>query len=145
MTRTAAAVKARAARVLKTVESIGADPYDEGIFMLVECGLHSGFPICCIEFFVRGYWPLMEHMSSLNAHGESVRELLDRASLQQATALRAMERYRDAVRRSDVTPGYIPCPRCLKSRRTVRVRCCDWHLTARERHQALRSHEIRQR
>jgi hypothetical protein len=127
VTRTAAAVKARAARILKAVESIGADPYDEGIFMLVECGLHSGFPICCIEFFVKDYMPIVERPTSPEAS-------------------RAIANYRDAIRRrGDIKPGYIPCPRCLKSRRTVRVKCCDWHLTARDRHQALRSHEIRQR
>jgi hypothetical protein len=134
----AAQVKRRGAAIIKIVEAIGEDPQDEGVFKLVECGLHSGFPQCCIEFFVKTYWPIMTVTSSMNAHGETLEELFDRASLQQATALRAMERYRTTVFKSRVIePGYVPCPHCLSRGRFVKVKRCDWHLTARERRRII--------
>jgi hypothetical protein len=119
---TAEAVRTRATRILKLVEAIGEDPRNEGVFMLVECGLHSGFPVCCIEFFVKAYWPIMTS-----------------GSPRRSTARRAMERYRMSLRNNDnVTPGWVPCPRCLQDRRVIRVRDCDWHLTTRERRHAIR-------
>jgi len=32
------------------------DP-DDGTIHLVECGLHSGSPACCVAFFVQIWWP----------------------------------------------------------------------------------------
>lgn len=128
---TATEARTRAARILQLVEDIGADPEDEGAFQLVECGLHSGFSACCIEFFVRAYWPVMM------ASPRTIKRL-SRSSPRQASVLRAMEGYRTALRGSvAVAPGHVPCPQCLQDRRFVRVRRCDWHLTARERRHAM--------
>jgi hypothetical protein len=110
--RTTAAVTARGARILEIVDAIG--PRDEDAFVFVECGLHSGFPPCCIEFFVNTYKP---HRLAA-----------------------AMEHHNLLVQHSDAPRGYIPCPRCLFDRRFVKtVKRCDWHLTTHERRRILAS------
>jgi hypothetical protein len=62
----------------------------------IACGMHSGFPACCIRYFVQTAYlqdaEFMEHMFAIEAAG---------------------------------TPGYIPCPECLRAKRFVEVRGCD--------------------
>jgi hypothetical protein len=62
----------------------------------VRCGLHSGFPRCCIKFFI-GPWSRMPrpervlYLTSMpNGHG----------------------------------PGYVPCPDCVASKNFVQVKPC---------------------
>ena len=137
MKHTAAAARKRGALIVKVAKSIGEDPCDMSIFMSIECGLHSGFPVCCIEFWVKTYKPIVTIADSLNAHGETFAELLNRASPLQAAAMGAMGHHGKIVELAGLSPGYIPCPRCLVERKLVKVRKCDWHLTARERRGAL--------
>ena len=115
--RTATDVTTRGARVMTIIEKIGADP---SAFGLVECGLHSGFPTCCIEFFVTVWHPWM----------------LTNPRVLSPDARRVMKTYETTIRR-DVAPGYVPCPSCLEARRFVTPRKCDWHLSARERRAAI--------
>jgi hypothetical protein len=66
--------------------------------MEIECGLHSGFPKCCILFFVK-VWrscrptPPQSYYSTMQALGVE-------------------------------PPGYIPCPTCLLAGNIVPVKPC---------------------
>jgi hypothetical protein len=65
----------------------------------VHCGLHSGFPDCCILFFVT-FWA---------SAPDAVRDF-----------------YADLVSNLAVKrPGYIPCPRCLLGGDFVEVKRCN--------------------
>jgi hypothetical protein len=69
---------------------------------IVKCGTHSGFPPCCIQYYIT------VHMW--------------RSDL-------AMVRYcNKAVNRGievrNKAPGYIPCPSCLEKGKFIRVRKC---------------------
>lgn len=88
----------------------------ESTFITVECGLHSGFPPCCIEFFVTTWRPLALARLDSNHPG-----------------LAAVDEYRQLLGHN----GYIPCPSCLQEKRAVRVKHCDWHLTAKQRRRFL--------
>lgn len=70
---------------------------------MIRCGLHSGFPPCCVSYFVNVWVP----------NGGTV------AGMGRTMAVRAHAR---ALQRARV--GYIPCPSCLAQRRIVRVRSC---------------------
>lgn len=106
-------VKRRGVAILSLCREIEEVP-SESTFMLVECGLHSGFPRCCIIFFVTAYAPLgfADHLRTKER--------------------RAFEHYKK-LNRDRGMDGYIACPQCLIKRTVVRVKPCDWHLTARER------------
>jgi hypothetical protein len=119
MKRTAATMRSRGAHILKLV------------------GLHSGFLPCCIIFYVKTYEPLTSTVYEMRPHGETRDQLLARATPSQADALRKIERYRKQIDRTDCSFGYVPCPRCLRERKPVKVKRCDWHLTARERRRVL--------
>lgn len=87
----------------------------------IECGLHSGFPPCCIQFYVtvwlwvpktrkskffREYW---EKMDRNHKHGKT------RSSYDKETYI-----------------GYIPCPSCLNKKNFIKVKRCPkgsacWH------------------
>lgn len=70
----------------------------------IECGIHSGFPACCISFYI-------------------VRLLL--FSKQQ------VKNYWKKINQSSVSWGYIPCPDCLATNNMVEVKKCPighcWH------------------
>ena len=64
---------------------------------IIECGIHSGFPSCCIRFYVaEKMWMLPKKNSN----------------------------YTNKIRASNISWGYIPCPNCLKSSNVVKVLCC---------------------
>src|SRR5262249_7406902 len=83
---------------------------DDLELITIECGLHSGFPRCCVLFFVGVYWPLAE--LAYHAGVEIARWPLAsyRAAIDAACGI---ER-----------PGYIPCPSCLLARNFVTVKDC---------------------
>jgi hypothetical protein len=63
----------------------------------IECGLHSGYPVCCVAFFV-----LVWHEWS---------------ELQRGSYMAGLKK----------SPGYVPCPRCLKAKTFVSGRPCACH------------------
>lgn len=70
----------------------------------VECGRHSGFPDCCIAWFLGRYasWSL----APIPARRQSA--------------------YLRRCIKARITPGYIPCPACLSSGafRQVKIKKC---------------------
>lgn len=75
---------------------------------MVECGVHSGFPSCCIAFFVKVWWPY-----ALAIDGSSTRARAD-----------ALTAY-NAYQKWSTRPGYVPCPSCVVERKFVEVLPCD--------------------
>jgi len=102
----------------------------------VDCGIHSGFPACCIVFFVKVWDRWVLSLASLHAHGETHAQLLQRADSQQKEALLATDSYRDMI--GDLHVGYVPCPRCLLDRSFVVPRKCSVHLNCRARDRVRR-------
>jgi len=69
----------------------------------IACGLHSGFPRCCIAFFVR-FW----RQRKVGKYG-----------------LRFWYHYMNGQARFlGVSPGYIMCPHCVFTRNIVQVKKC---------------------
>lgn len=70
-------------------------PYD------IHCGKHSGFPSCCIIFFVTK-WVWVCHYKNnkfYKAYWTKMQALKNR-------------------------PEYIPCPKCLRNRTFVKLKSC---------------------
>jgi len=65
----------------------------------IVCGFHSGFPPCCIKFFVTK-WLWMGNTKARKDHWKKIRR----------------------VRCFDVE--YIPCPECLKNKTFVKLKKC---------------------
>jgi hypothetical protein len=83
----------------------------------IRCGLHSGFPVCCIAFFIvekRRWEP-----------GSDVWREYSAALASAARAAGKMRRRTIGGRRKTVPDiGYAPCPKCIEARRFVRVKSC---------------------
>jgi hypothetical protein len=86
-------------------------PSDRTIYW-VDCGLHSGFPACCVAFFVKTWAPLKLSRRASKA---------DRA---------ATDAYSAALCQVG-QDGYVPCPDCFRIRRFVDVQECSRHLSDR--------------
>jgi hypothetical protein len=90
-------------KVLRAIEAMAEDATDTVTINRVECGLHSGFPLCCIVFFVKLWGPV-------------VMDTDDRWFYVSYHAMLAQ---------LGVSAGYIPCPRCALERSIVEVRPCN--------------------
>lgn len=74
----------------------------------VACGLHSGFPLCCVAFWLFLYYPLRW-------------VLVDRLNLVTSTEWKMLW---GVYRQPERGVGYIRCPRCLSLDRRVEVKPC---------------------
>lgn len=109
--------------VASLLRQIGDLDPDDGTIRLVECGLHSGFPPCCVVFFVQVWWP---------AH------MLDGSSpaLRKTRALMSdYQRVLRRVRADHARVSYIPCPDCVLSKKFVMMKKCSRHFSRRQRDQ----------
>ena len=93
-------------KAVKLTKKLGEDHNDPIVVWNVECGLHSGFPECCIAFYMAVWWPVPKGNPAIRAYLAS----LDKLPAQ---------------------PGYIPCPECLRRHRFVKVRRCRCALSSR--------------
>lgn len=50
-------LNAKQEAVVAVLRQIGDLTPDDTAIHFVECGLHSGFPPCCVVFFVQVWWP----------------------------------------------------------------------------------------
>lgn len=66
----------------------------------IFCGFHSGFPPCCISFFVKEWIP------NLDGHYKG----------------HSLDEHRENLRSSRC--GYVPCPDCFASKNFVKVKRC---------------------
>ena len=87
---------------------IDANPASPAVARMIECGLHSGFPACCVAFFVKVWWPWAAAIDQLPARAQA----------------EAQDAY-DTYQRWSTRPGYVPCPSCVVARRFVEVLPCD--------------------
>jgi len=118
--------------VVDLLRRLGETSPTDGTIHNVDCGIHSGFPPCCITFFAKGWDRWILAYSTLRAHGETREQLLARADPLQREALLAMDSYRD-MPLLGARVGYIPCPRCALLRDFVSPLRCRGHLTKRQR------------
>ena len=82
--------------VRNAIKFMGESLNDACVVGDVECGLHSGLPLCCIVFFVKVRWRLDE------AGVASYRQI-----------------------RGDHKANYFACPRCLIEQTIVEMHPCD--------------------
>lgn len=68
-------------------------PYD------IHCGKHSGFPDCCIRFFITKWIWIWDDQNS-----------------------KFMKSYRKRLR--SINAGYVPCSDCLKKKKFITVKNC---------------------
>lgn len=68
----------------------------------IECGRHSGFPDCCITFFVDDYMPVF-------VAGEGAK----------------FGPYLQRIADAKYERGFIPCPDCLEKKRPQVILPCD--------------------
>ena len=66
----------------------------------IHCGKHSGFPDCCIRFFISRWISKDLDSKFCNDHRAKLEKL------------------------GSKHPGYIPCPKCLKNRTFNKVLLC---------------------
>lgn len=76
----------------------------------IECGLHSGFPACCVKFYACD-WMWMNHLQA-TVHRKKMFEKAEQLGI--------------------ASFGYIVCPACLEKGRHVEVKPCPngancWH------------------
>lgn len=103
-------------QTLGFADALGVNRNNDVAMHQVDCGLHSGLPVCCIEFFVTAWWPL----AMLGQH-------------------EAMSCYNQLRADLGVSCDYIPCPDCLAKREFVKVeRCnCDDRMLADQEEELL--------
>lgn len=92
----------------QVAREIGVDLTDRVAMRMIECGLHSGFPTCCVAFFVRVWWPWMLAIDGLSTR-------------RRADAFVASDDYAKWTTR----PGYVACPKCVVDQNFVEVKACD--------------------
>jgi len=86
------------------------------IMYSLKCGLHSGFPWCCILWFVFIWWPFMV------------------SNLPNFLGKRYQKWYRSRYKAFGVFgPQRIPCPFCALIRREAKVIKCDCGEVVREK------------
>jgi len=110
--------------VVALLRQIGDCAPDDATIRIVDCGLHSGFPACCVAFFAKVWWPL--HVAQRSSHAR-------RKTRKQAAAL--IDNYHRALgqlRADRPHLEYVPCPRCLRSGDFVSMRPCGRHLSKRQ-------------
>jgi hypothetical protein len=106
------------------------DESDVGAVRIVECGLHSGFPLCCIMFYVKIWAPWNStlpdvceeanfNLTKMQSILRRINPALERASEQQWAYLEQFGNH-----------GYVRCPSCILSGKVVKVKACD-HLQGR--------------
>jgi hypothetical protein len=76
-----------------------------------ECGVHSGFPTCCIVFYLtRKIWMTELENERYNSLIRQKRYYV----------------YNDVGAIDKIVPSYIPCPRCLELNHFVTdIKACD--------------------
>ncbi len=77
----------------KEAKILAKIPYD------IHCGKHSGFPDCCIKFFITKWVWMFDDDSS-----------------------KFIKTYRKKLRAA--MPGYVPCPKCLREKKFITVKHC---------------------
>lgn len=106
--------------IVALLRRLGGISLDDATIRMVDCGLHSGFPACCVVFFVEVWWPANAIQQSRHAR---------RSLRKQARA--ATDNYRDVFFPLGV--DYVPCPSCARARTFVSSRPCGAHLSKRQR------------
>lgn len=87
---------------------LGVDPADRCAVAMIECGLHSGIPRCCVAFFVKVWWPYWVMLDEPPSRAKK-------------TAHVAFDEYS----RWTTRPGYVPCPACVIDGNFVEVLPCE--------------------
>jgi hypothetical protein len=87
---------------------------DEEDLLDIECGLHSGFPPCCVIFYIT-VW------------ARSVGFKKDKSSVDMFHFTQFCENYLTPVTRLTglAVSGYVPCPACILARHFVTTKKCN--------------------
>lgn len=103
---------------------------DAAAVRAVRCGLHSGFPLCCMMFYVKVYarWLSLvpDVCEQANFNFDNMQRLLRQIDprFEEHSALQWA--YLDQSRGGkDGRIGYVRCPACILVNRSVKVRGCN--------------------
>lgn len=122
--------------VVALLRRLGETSPDDATIHNVDCGIHSGFPPCCIAFFVKIWKPFQLATLPTTNCCASLEDHLEHATPQEMFALHSIETYlhfsdsSSAVKRSI---NYVRCPRCVLEGVVVEPRSCGTHLCDRQR------------
>ena len=72
----------------------------------IECGLHSGYPRCCVLFYVKFWWPYHAAWHAGRAD------------------LSGVAPYRQTLDALKIRAGYVPCPACALAENIVVPKPC---------------------
>lgn len=118
--------------VVKFMQKIHADPCDIDLFVNTRCGLHSGFPKCCVAFHTNYYLPMWEAVHSLldeTKDGEDYMNLLDTNPMYNALDtihFRHVEWAEGLMAKMRVKTPCYPCHACLlKGNFATKWAACD--------------------
>lgn len=98
---------------ISIAQMMDEDVNDIVIMNRIECGLHSGFPLCCVVFFVKVWGPFVMDVDDA-----------DRA---------LSESYHAWLSNMECSVGYVPCPKCVIDETFVKVKSCDCTKRRRDR------------
>ncbi len=101
------------------------DDHDWHRLQLIECGLHSGYPRCCVSFFVT-VWTLAAD-DTLSLDFEDDENFPDPSDF--TPGQRIWWDYRgmvvEAEKKFGVKFGHVPCPACLLAGKIVESKPCE--------------------
>ena len=101
------------------------DEADMDSVRVVECGLHSGFPLCCIMFYAKIWRPWVVTLPSVCEEGDfdlvKMHRILRR--IDPALELASVRQWAYVKQCGEV--GYIRCPACVLNGNVVKVQRCE--------------------
>lgn len=94
--------KLKSSEYIRELPVITKERYEQQLSWLdrhIVCGFHSGFPPCCVKFFVGTWiWAIHDYECSLyQKHFDKILKL---------------------------NPGYVACPTCVRKKKFVKVKRC---------------------
>ena len=106
----------------------GARPVKNTVFNNIRCGLHSGFPVCCVAFWATVWRPMCQSDNrSITRIRDCLLEVI--GSIEKARGISWYSDYYD-----DCIDGFgrIPCPMCLLFSRNTYCKKCNCYFGSQD-------------
>lgn len=120
--------------VVALLRRLGETSPDDETIHNVHCGIHSGFPSCCIAFFVKIWKPFQLATLPTTNCCASLEDHLEHATSKEKFALYSIEDYLHFSDRSEIKRpiSYVRCPHCVLDGVVVEPRSCSKHFGDRQ-------------
>lgn len=108
--------------IITLAKKFGLDYTDNDILEHITCGLHSGFPECCIFYYLTCYLPVIELNTTRNEinfdeYNNHISVIFDQEIYELYQRLYKLD--------NDYYVGYIRCPSCILVNKRVEVKSCN--------------------